>query len=268
MKNIPSVVINLDNRPDRAKQFYKQFENSDIQPLRISATKGEDLHGTHHVPKNVAACWMSHCKAFEYLLGTTSSHLIIFEDDAELSKEGFRFISGLNSEKLGSIDLMQFGYLTYRGKIDFPKYDVEKLPINLPKAVGFSFKQNDFIFRNWTRLIRSMIRKIFIPINKIKNYKKYCQNEKILRNKLNSKYPLIYNSFEAGTHSYIVSRDLAEFLLKCNNPTFLAADLFLMGFALAGNSKSVRLSKSVCKQNNSRSSIIERFNIESNLNEQ
>jgi hypothetical protein len=65
-----------------------------------------------------------------------------------------------------------------------------------------------------------------------------------------------------------VSRDLAKFLLKCNNPTFLAADLFLMGFASAANSKSVRLSKSLCKQNNSQSSIIERFNTERQLHEQ
>lgn len=266
MKSIPSVVINLDNRPDRAQEFYKQFKNSDIKPLRIRAINGEDLKGIYYVPKNVAACWMSHCKAFEYLLSTTSSHLIIFEDDAELSKEGFRFISGLNADKLENIDLLQFGYLTFKGKLDFPKFDVEKFPINLPKIMGFSFKRNDFVFRNWTRSIRFIIRKFFIPIYKTKKYKKYCKNEIILRNKLNSKYPLIYNSFEAGTHSYIVSRDMAEFLLKCNNPTFLAADLFLMGFALASNSKSLRLSRSLSKQNNSQSSIIKRFNIESQLN--
>jgi GR25 family glycosyltransferase involved in LPS biosynthesis len=259
MKKIPSVVINLDNRPDRAEEFYKQFKNSDIQPVRISAIKGEDLHGVHHVPKNVAACWISHCEAFEYLLSTTSSHLIIFEDDAELTKKGLKFISGLNSERLSSIDLLQFGYLTHKGNLDFPKYDIEKFPINFPRAFGQSIEQKDVVFRSMIKLIRWVIRGPIIPAFLIKNYKKYCINEKILRNSLNLKYPLIYHSFEPGTHAYIISRKLAEFLIQCNSPTFLAADLYLMGFAKAGNSKSIRISKTLCKQTNSPSSIRERF---------
>ena len=88
----------------------------------------------------------------------------------------------------------------------------------------------------------------------------YFKNEYKLRKKLGLAYPLIYHSFEPGTHAYIISRDFAKFLASTNLPTFLAADLHLMGVAASGNVRSIRISKSLCNQSDSPSSINERNN--------
>jgi GR25 family glycosyltransferase involved in LPS biosynthesis len=261
MLNIQSVVINLDDRQDRLDQFYQQFAATEYRPIRLPAVSGENIKSSNFVPKNVEACWNSHLNAYELLLKSEDNHLIIFEDDAVLSKDGFEFIERLNSDNLKGIDILQFGFLTHKGKIDFPQYDKNSIILNLSTLLGKGLARYNLIFRTWIRITRFIVRNF--PFEILNNYKTECRNEFFLRKKLNSNSPLIFQSFEPGTHAYVISRNMAKFFLECNKPTYLAADLFLMGFSAAGNSISIRLSKSICNQNNSPSSIVNRFNWES-----
>lgn len=260
MEHLQSVVINLDDRQDRLNQFYRQFKSTEFKPIRLRAVSGENIESSDFVPKNVEACWLSHLKAYEFLVNSDHSHLIIFEDDAIISNFGMKFIEKLNSELLSGIDILQFGFLTHRGKLDFPKYDRNRSFLNLSKLLGKELAKINFLFYNWIKFSRFWVRNFPTPFSFMNNIKREFQNEFELRKKLNSKSPLIYHSFEPGTHAYVISRRLAQFFLNCNKPTYLAADLYIMGFSMAGNSISIRLSKSICKQSKSPSSINKRFN--------
>ncbi len=257
VKPLLSVVINLDNRPDRLIEFEKQFIDQANKPIRIPAFSADTIKGKHHVRDVVAACWESHKKAYEYLLNTDRSHLIIFEDDAVLTKNGKRLITELTEIDLKGIDLFQFGFLTHKGKIDLPRYDTQlRGYLDLTRMTSIEFARLNFVFTQWITLSRGLMRlidKILIRLDI--DYLGYFRNEKNLRQKLKSPQPLVYKSFEPGTHGYIIGRDFAKFLLTTNKSTFLAADHFLMGIAAAGNVVAIRVIKSQCAQSNSPSSI-------------
>ena len=259
MSGIEYVVINLKERPDRLATFQSQFTDSKVNPIRIDAVSGKNIKSLNYVKPNVAACWQSHLKAYEHLQKTTANHLVIFEDDAILTPEGKQFLADIDESKLTGIDLLQFGYLTHKKKIDLPRYDRVFIPfLYAEKYVGKSFSRIDFIFRMWITSTRFILRKFPKKLSSGKNGSQYFRNEFKLRKKIGSKYPLIYHSFEPGTHAYVISRDYAKFLLKTNLPTFLAADLHLMGVAASGNSRTIRISKSLCNQSKSPSSINEK----------
>ena len=257
MASLNSVVINLDYREDRLANFYLQARKFNLNVERISAIPGSSTLEQKYVSNNVAACWESHQKAYKYLVNSNLEHLIIFEDDAILNSKLIEFLKNLSSEKLANIDLLQFGYLNHKKKLDLPRFDrVKKNTLSLEKYVGSNFSSLDCVFRAWIRTTRWVFRKI--PTNLLSEYSfpKYVRGELKLRNILGSKSPLIYHSFEPGTHGYVIGRELANFLLKSNTPVFLAADLHLMGLAASGNIKSLRLSKSLCAQDGTPSSII------------
>jgi GR25 family glycosyltransferase involved in LPS biosynthesis len=259
MSGIEYVVINLKERPDRLASFLTQFTDSNINPTIIEAISGKNIKSLNYVKPNVAACWQSHLKAYEHLQKTGANYLVIFEDDAILTAEGLQFLANLDDSKLIGIDLLQFGYLTHKKKIDLPRYDRVFVPfLDAEKYIGKNLSKIDLIFRIWITSIRFILRKYPKKLSSGKNNSQYFRNEFKLRKKIGSKYPLIYHSFEPGTHAYIISREYSKFLLKTNLPTFLAADLHLMGVAASGNSRTIRISKSLCSQTKSPSSINEK----------
>jgi GR25 family glycosyltransferase involved in LPS biosynthesis len=259
MSGIEYVVINLEERTDRLASFQSQFTDSKINPIRIEAVSGKNIKGLNYVKPNVAACWQSHLKAYAHLQKTDASHLVIFEDDAILTPEGRQFLANIDEEKLAGIDLLQFGYLTHKKKIDLPRYDRVLVPfLYADQYLGEHLSKVDLIFRIWITTTRFIIRKFPSKLSFGRSYLHYFKNEVKLRRKIGSKYPLIYHSFEPGTHAYIISREYSMFLRKTNLPTFLAADLHLMGVAASGNSRTIRISKSLCNQSKSPSSINEK----------
>lgn len=261
MQSIEFVVINLKERSDRLTTFLAQFSDTGIQPSRIDAISGKEIEDLGYVTKNVAACWQSHLKAYQHLQTTDKKYLVVFEDDAILTHEGLKFLTKLNESQLIGIDLLQFGYLTHRKKLDLPRYDSVFAPILFcEKYLGKTLSEFDLIFRFWVRFTRFILRKYPDNLSYRRHSFQYFKSEYKLRKKLGSAYPLIYHSFEPGTHAYIVSRDFANFLTMTNLPTFLAADLHLMGVAASGNLRSIRISKSLCNQSDSPSSINEREN--------
>ena len=193
---------------------------------------------------------------------------MILEDDAVLTKSFVKVLNHLQSNKLPEIDLLQLGYLTHGGKLDFPEFDpVFRRFTDLRAYLGSTLIKYDFLFRNWIKISRFLLKIIAtgtlinLPsmnvTNKVQidNVKKFIQNEKKLRKSLGIKQSLIYHSFEPGTHCYVINRDFAKVMLAINNPVYLAADLLLMSIAKSHNFKVIRVCRSLVAQSKSPSSI-------------
>ena len=209
---------------------------------------------------------MSHQVIATKLLESNSSHAVIFEDDAIISKSAARFILDLNSEKLKGIDVLQIGYLKHKLKLDFPEFDLGlRNTLDLRNYVGEAISKIDIVFRNWIVLTRFIIRSAlatfgkklsFFPIQ-IQRLSLYLNSELALRAHLGTRHALIYHSFEPGTHCYVISREFAQVVTEINKPTYLGADLMFMAIAKSRNFNFIRISKSLVGQSNSPSSIIE-----------
>lgn len=261
---IESYVINLEDRTDRRDQFFAQTEKFGLDVTRIKAVSKDDIETSSFTGPRVTACWKSHQVAAAKLLESKSSHAIIFEDDAIISKSAARFILNLNSAKLQGIDILQIGYLTHNLRLDFPEFDLGlRNTLDLRNYFGESVSRIDFIFRNWIVFTRFVIRSALGVLGKslsilpshIRQLNLYLLNERALRDRLDSRSALIYHSFEPGTHCYVISKEFARVVTSINNPTFLGADLMFMAIAKSRNFRVVRLSKSQVGQSNSPSSI-------------
>ena len=276
--NIPIYFINLQSRQDRKIGYLEQFKGTDLRPERIEAVSGLAAGEEHFVTKEVAACWLSHQATFAKFLESNSTHAIIMEDDALLTKDTLKFLNRLQNINLNAVDILQFGYLTHNSRIDFPTYDPFPLDLlNLRKYVGHWVASHDSIHRYWLRITRFFVRQllpIFYGITKITKMKirqrsseKFYQTEFEIRKKYGLKEPIVYHSIEAGSHAYVISRNCAEKLLSFNNPVFLPADLALMSIGRSKNFVTFRTSKSICGQNESASSINNRSLIVKDLND-
>ena len=263
---IEHYVINLDDRADRRDQFFEQAEKFGLDVTRVKAVSKRDIESLNFTSPTVTACWNSHQVAATKLLESKSSHAVIFEDDAIISKSAAQFILNLNSTKLVGIDVLQIGYLTHRLKLDFPEFDLGlRKTLDLRNYVGEAFSKVDFVFRSWILLTRFIIRSALRILGKklslfpiqIRQLNLYLNSELALRAHLGTRHALIYHSFEPGTHCYVISREFAQVVTSINKPTYLGADLMFMAIAKSRNFNVIRISKSEVGQSNSPSSINE-----------
>jgi GR25 family glycosyltransferase involved in LPS biosynthesis len=267
--------INLEDRLDRLNSFVAQFESSSLSVMRVGAVTTSDLEPDESIsPPGVVAIWKSHQKVFDLLIQSEDSHAIIFEDDAVIESDLLDWLRNCNSSNFKGIDVFQFGYLKPRNTLNRINYDPAPFRVyDLERYIGVKLSRKDFIFRNWIRVTRFMT---YIGLsgasriapffgdrvaNRTFQFKEYLSNEKRLRSQLRMRCPIVYHSFEAGAHAYVISRDMAAILVRVNKPVFLSADLCLMGIARSHNFRFVRTSKSFCQQSNSASSIIQRTKI-------
>lgn len=267
--SIPIYYINLASRRDRAHFFLEQFSGTNLTPERVEATNWESVEERHFVPKEVAACWLSHQAAYLKLIQSGSSHAVIMEDDAVITRSTLRFLYNLQSADLNQLDIFQFGYLTHKWRIDFPTYDPSPFNIlSLRNYTGNWIARLDNVHRTWLRATRFLLRhhplayfanKDNLLVNaQIRRSNNFLERELLLRQKYGIKHPLIYHSIEAGAHAYVISKFCAEKLLRFNRPVFLPADLALMAIGRSQNFVVVRTSRSLCNQSDSPSSITNR----------
>jgi GR25 family glycosyltransferase involved in LPS biosynthesis len=261
---IEFYVINLDDRIDRRDQFFAQTKKFGLDVTRIKAVSKHDIATSSFTSPTVSACWSSHQVAAAKLLKSKSSHAVVFEDDAIISKSVSQFILNLNSAKLKGIDVLQIGYLTHSLRLDFPEFDLGLRNIlDLRNYVGESVSRIDFVFRNWIIFTRFIIRSTFGILGKsisilptpIREFHLYLLRERALRTHLGSRHALIYHSFEPGTHCYVMSKEFARVVTSINKPTYLGADLMFMAVAKSRNFNVMRIIKSQVGQSNSPSSI-------------
>jgi GR25 family glycosyltransferase involved in LPS biosynthesis len=264
--------INLDERVDRFETFVEQFKNTGIQINRISAIPSSSLILEENTsPPGVSACWKSHQKVYKEFINSQDTHAVIFEDDAIIDKKTIDWLRKINQKNFRGIDLFQFGYLKTNNNLYFTNFDPAPFRIlDLRRYLGFHLSRVDFIFRNWIKISRifvllflRVIKSVALFKNeemkiKLGNFTSYFENERKLRKRVGLNDPLIYNSFEAGAHAYVIGREFAKIMVNFNDPVLLPADLCFMGIARAQNFRIIRNSKSLCKQSHSISSISSR----------
>ena len=217
-----SYVISLADREDRRQEFFSSEYIKKLDPVVIDAVTTNDEIESNHPNMAVAACWMSHLKFAKMFLDTEERFALVFEDDAELTEEGFNFISNLRDQDMMDIDCIQIGFNTFNGRITGRR----RIFINKLLA-QLSF------------LIESMNPSRGIAFRTIK-----------LSNQL-----FVSKSFETGTHCYLISRRLAKVMIGFNLPVIIPADVALGELALTSNLNFYRATTSLCNQSSSPSSI-------------
>ena len=215
-------VISLSDREDRRLEFFSSEYIRELNPVVIDAVNTKDEIHTTHPNLAVAACWMSHVKFAQAFLDTEEEFAVVFEDDAQLTEEGFELIYGLRDGDLSNIDCIQIGFNTFDGRI-----------------TGRRRLLVDQIWAHTLHFIKSVMPFKVNPSRTIK-----------LFNQL-----LVRGSFETGTHCYLVSRKLARLIINFNLPVIVPADVALGELALCPNLNFYRSTTSLCNQSNSPSSI-------------
>jgi GR25 family glycosyltransferase involved in LPS biosynthesis len=248
-------VINLDSRPDRFFNVSQQFSSRGLDLIRISAVSGQDLAESVEktiAPPNNQAVWMSHQKVYRELLNSEDQYCVVFEDDVVMTDGAFCLLQEFEraSERLSDLDYLQFGYLTYSGKLGAGEFDL-RIRI-LQRVRSFAYCRMGLLIR-----LLQMNEKNFSFFSKILKSTRFTHkriNRFIyMRNtakELKLKAPLIYSN-ESGGHAYIIHRTFAAALLKFNLPLFLVTDLGTFCLAKASNFNMYRTSKSLAFQDNS-----------------
>jgi GR25 family glycosyltransferase involved in LPS biosynthesis len=269
LPGIAVYFINLDDRKDRLQSFADQFETSSLLVTRVPAVRSVDIDPKElFAPPGVVACWKSHQKVYELLIKSENSFAVIFEDDAVINKKLLHWLENIELNSFQGIDLLQLGYLKTNSSLTRREFDPSpNRLLNLDRYIGLRLARIDFAYRTWIRFSRFnslaflyllvKIRKVLrhSDANRLMNSFTYFLNERKLRKRLLIGQPIIYHSFEAGTHAYVISRTFAKTMVDFNDPVYLPADLCFMGIARAKNFKILRFSKSMSKQSNSNSSI-------------
>lgn len=101
---IPMVCISLDRRPDRWEQFKGRCDVAAVRVMRLPAVDAKEFDAVQHPSVSLLTahnikfhvrrahyeidtvgaigCSLSHIKAWDYLMNSTSPALVVFEDDA------------------------------------------------------------------------------------------------------------------------------------------------------------------------------------------
>jgi hypothetical protein len=156
-----------------------------------------------------------------YFLNTNFEHAIILEDDFKILN--FKNLSNsLQNPKVLQYDLVQFGFLK-------PGLDT--------RVKIFVANMETLIFR-FISLISSF------PVLSSRNL------HRRLRVKEAQEMPWGFTAddFQPGAHCYLVSREMAEAVLKLNNPQFLCIDDFFTAFSQMRSFKAMRSRKSLVGQ--------------------
>lgn len=248
-------VINLDTRPDRFKRVSAQFLERNISLIRISAISGDELINSGHdtvAPPNNQAVWLSHQKVYRELIASEDKYCVVFEDDVVMTEAAFRLLERFEiiCSELSNVDYFQFGYLTYRGRLDSGEFDFIFRTFQRIRTVLYCWLgsvteilQSYLIGIRILRRLNDVTRKTWNRVGKFIHMRDLAKILKL-------KSPLVYSN-ESGGHAYIISRTFATDLLKYNLPLFLVTDLAIMSLSKAGNFHIYRTSKSLAFQDDS-----------------
>jgi GR25 family glycosyltransferase involved in LPS biosynthesis len=218
-------LINMDSRPDRLANVMSRISGLETKIIRVSAVTGgevKELGSPIFGPANNVANWYSHMKVLNLFLESGDEYCVVLEDDVLFVNSGIEFLNKIIKSSVSGIDILQFGYLTTKGKLDSGQQDkffrkkmkFKRLLVTLLIAMA---SRSDVFNRLRVRLNRS---ERILEMFKL--------NEQIL----GLASPLV-EGFEAGTHCYLINRKAASVLLNYNKPTLMGADLSLIVLAVA-----------------------------------
>lgn len=241
MIKIGYYLINVDERLDRLENCRDRFKHVGLNFERVSAIKGDSLVGKTYLftKPNTEANWRSILKSLDIFRESGNDFAIIFEDDVIFENGFAKFIKNLQEVDSIDFDVLQIGFLTFKGRNDDRGRSSFKV-----------IKRNclDFLVR------LNFVNKVF---NKFAvNYKINSKFEKreIIRNSLKLKVSL-EPQFEPGTHCFVISRRFAEIISKFNLPMLMSADLVFMTLSKMEELNIFRLGKSLAVQDDTLPSI-------------
>jgi GR25 family glycosyltransferase involved in LPS biosynthesis len=240
-QNYKIYVINLDERVDKIAFISNQFNNSNFNFERISACRHDNLkifqNQNYLTPAKVQANWNSHLLAYQKLVNSSDKFCLILEDDCEISNEGFKVLRLINEVNSFNFDILQIGFLELENKLKYKSISISKIEVHLMKKI------KEVIMK--VKLLAGQ-KKLIAYINKKINILEYQldQSTKIELSKM------IVPEFLSGTHAYLIHREMAEKLLRYNNPIVFGADLAIQILASSGNWRIYRTPKSFASQSN------------------
>lgn len=227
-----TFLINLDKRTDRWTDFLKNSSELHFPTLRFSAVTAESLSLSElRLPSTVAACWKSHQGVAKAFLESDAEHCLVLEDDVHLTHAAIEALNQIWEKSFQGIDLFQVGFCVHNNRLsNRSSYRLQSRLIGLVR----SFRMLNF----------SLTRKI---LSAFYGYE-FLFHEQISQT-------VAQNTFELGTHAYVMSRNFAEAIVEFNDPVYLPADLALMELANTKKFNSLRLVTSLVDQTDSPSSI-------------
>jgi GR25 family glycosyltransferase involved in LPS biosynthesis len=227
-----AFLINLDRRPDRWLEFNQISPTLEIPIIRFSAVDGQDLPKSElRTPPPVAACWMSHQDVAQKFLESEAEYCLVLEDDLALTKDSIRALNQLWERPFQDFDLLQIGFCVGNNQ--------------LSNRVSYSRQHHVVNILKQFKLLSAPLTQRLLKY--IYGYKISCLQ------KIN--LPVAENTFELGTHAYLISRKFAEMMVSFNRPVYLPADLAMMEIVKTGKFQSFRLIRSLFGQSESPSSI-------------
>ena len=227
-----AYLINLDRRPDRWLEFNENSSSLEIPIERFSAVDGQDLSKSEsRTPPPVAACWMSHQDVAQKFLESEAEYCLVLEDDLALTKDSISALNQLWKKKFKDFDLLQIGFCVSNNQ--------------LSNRVVYSRQ------RHVVNILRQF-KLLSAPLTQGILKKHYGYKISFLR-KMN--LSVAENTFELGTHAYLISRRFAAMMVSFNRPVYLPADLAMMEIVETAEFQSFRLIRSLVDQSESPSSI-------------
>lgn len=230
-----AYVINLDSRKDRLDLAYSQQELIGVPLIRVPAISTLDLKESdvRFAAPGVAATWLSHRKAAKEFLNTDERYAIILEDDFQLSRP--LEIPRMDWLLQNKVDFLQIGYLRVT-----------------------KWETIDLLFIN----LRDLLLRIVRGLSCVTNFLDSSLSSRLLIRELpNSNYKLVPTDIRPGGHCYLISRHFAESMQVLNDPIIFSTDELFVSISKMRAFKMLRFKWSKVGQNNSPSSVIDRFKL-------
>jgi hypothetical protein len=183
------LVINLDRRPDRLQSISESLSSFGLSFTRIDAVDAADKStriDDRLCQRAIVACWMSHVRAFEEIAFGHDEFVLVLEDDAWLR----------------------------------PQFNWKSILHDLPpqmSANDLSYLQLGCISRQY---------KAGVVPDWLDARIQGLRSERVDLFLDGTKFPAIVGESRAGSHSYVISRQLASVVSDFNNPTWLGPDGF------------------------------------------
>ena len=217
------LLINLNKDTERLQSSVSESSRLGIVFVRIEAKSVDTLENksTFNFSRAVEACWASHLSALEFLVQSDKEYAVILEDDFKI-RDSRKFMETLAKLETLKFDLVQLGFL----------------------SIGIRNRMNILIEN-----LQALLLRIFLILGKM-HLPIFQSHLNRMRIRLIRDTPIGYvpNSFQAGSHAYAISRNLAQAILGDHKSFVLPADGFLSALAGAGGITSFRRIRSLVGQ--------------------
>ena len=234
MINYQTLVINVKSNLRRRQKVASHLEQKNISFIFVPAVEPFTTISVanDYLTDTAKAVWLSHLKCLKASVSNSKPTLIL-EDDVLLRIDATSIKTLSDAITKFEIDFIQIGYL----KINL----ADRVSILLRNFYGFftrhALAANVFGLFGFKEVSRA--------------------KDQVWRNSLPKDF--IVNDVRYGAHCYLVSPSFAGKMITLNDPPFLAADDFYVALSRMKSFKMIRLKKSQCSQDGSKSSFNKRF---------